>query len=78
MCSTSGGCPSGPGPGKNGFDLSNSLIPVDEILSDGPLRDGIPSINDPKFESAANYFPLQELSGLPGILSIRKKIFEAD
>ncbi|WP_417530741.1 DUF3179 domain-containing protein [Marinobacter lipolyticus] len=35
---------------KNGFDLSESLIPVDEILHGGPPRDGIPSIDDPKFE----------------------------
>lgn len=35
---------------KNGFDLSESLIPVDEILRGGPPRDGIPSIDDPKFE----------------------------
>lgn len=37
---------------KNGFDLAGALIPVDEILSGGPPRDGIPAINEPKFESA--------------------------
>ena len=37
---------------KNGFDLTGALIPVDEILSGGPPRDGIPAINEPKFESA--------------------------
>lgn len=36
----------------NGFDLSNSLIRKDEILSGGPPRDGIPAILDPRFESA--------------------------
>lgn len=35
---------------KNGFDLSNSLIPVDEIESGGPPRDGIPALVNPKFE----------------------------
>ncbi|WP_375177184.1 DUF3179 domain-containing protein [Marinobacter mobilis] len=38
---------------KNGFDLSNALIPVDQILSGGPPRDGIPSIDQPRFEPAA-------------------------
>jgi Protein of unknown function (DUF3179) len=38
---------------RNGFDLTDALIPVDEILSGGPPRDGIPAINDPKFESAS-------------------------
>jgi len=33
----------------NGFDLSNSTIPVNKILSGGPPRDGIPSLDDPKF-----------------------------
>jgi hypothetical protein len=35
----------------NGFDISKSLIPKDEILSGGPPRDGIPAILKPKFES---------------------------
>ncbi len=34
---------------KNGFDLTNSLIPVDEILSGGPPRDGIPAIDKPSY-----------------------------
>jgi hypothetical protein len=34
---------------KNGFDLSNSIISEDKILSGGPSKDGIPSINNPKF-----------------------------
>lgn len=39
-------------PVKNGFDLENSIIPIDEILSGGPPRDGIPSIDTPKFIDA--------------------------
>ncbi|HKY60832.1 MAG TPA: DUF3179 domain-containing protein [Gemmatimonadota bacterium] len=35
---------------KNGFDLSGALVPVDEILSGGPPRDGIPALTDPPFE----------------------------
>jgi hypothetical protein len=38
---------------NNGFDLSNSSIPEQEIHSGGPPRDGIPSIDRPKFVSAA-------------------------
>lgn len=34
---------------KNGFELDDPLIPVDEIVSGGPPRDGIPAINEPKF-----------------------------
>jgi hypothetical protein len=33
----------------NGFDISNAIIPKNEILSGGPPRDGIPSIDSPKF-----------------------------
>ena len=39
-------------PLKNGFDLANSTIPVAKILSGGPPRDGIPSIDKPVFLSA--------------------------
>ncbi len=38
---------------KNGFDLSNSSIPVEDIKSGGPPKDGIPAIDNPKFLSAA-------------------------
>ncbi len=40
--------PPGRGP-FNGFDVSNAAIPTSEILSGGPGRDGIPSIDKPKF-----------------------------
>jgi len=36
----------------NGFDLKGALIPVDEIRRGGPPRDGIPSVDDPKFTTA--------------------------
>ncbi len=35
----------------NGFDLSNALVPAEEILPGGPPRDGIPALTDPPFES---------------------------
>lgn len=36
----------------NGFDISKSLIPKEEILSGGPPKDGIPAIQEPNFETA--------------------------
>ncbi|WP_261842767.1 DUF3179 domain-containing protein [Aliamphritea ceti] len=37
----------------NGFDLSDSLLDARQILSGGPSRDGIPSIDNPRFIRAA-------------------------
>jgi len=39
-------------PAKNGFDLSNTIIPWNEILPGGPPRDGIPSIDQPHLVAA--------------------------
>jgi hypothetical protein len=39
--------------GPNGFDLRHATIPLDEILRGGPPRDGIPSIDAPRFEPVA-------------------------
>ncbi len=39
---------------KNGFDLTDTLVPVDEIHWGGVQRDGIPSINQPKFVAASD------------------------
>ncbi len=36
-------------PQKNGFDLSDALIPVRAIESGGPGRDGIPALDKPRF-----------------------------
>lgn len=35
----------------NGFDLTNTSIPKELILPGGPPRDGIPSIDSPKFDA---------------------------
>lgn len=43
----------GQGRSLNGFDLSDPLVPVDEILHGGPPRDGIPAIDHPRFIPAA-------------------------
>jgi hypothetical protein len=40
-------------PRRNGFRLQNPQIPVPEIISGGPPRDGIPAILDPVFVSQA-------------------------
>ena len=39
---------------KNGFNLTGALIPEDEIHSGGPPRDGIPSIDKPRFVKPAD------------------------
>ncbi len=33
---------------SNGFDLSNSILPANEIRHGGPPRDGIPALSDPE------------------------------
>jgi len=37
----------------NGFDLAGSLVPAEQIHPGGPPRDGIPSIDRPRFVAAA-------------------------
>lgn len=37
------------GESKNGFNLTDALVPVSEIQSGGPPRDGIPAIDRPRF-----------------------------
>ncbi len=36
----------------NGFDVSNSTVPLNEIHRGGPPRDGIPALTDPEFIAA--------------------------
>jgi len=38
----------------NGFDLTDTSIPANEIFHGGPQRDGIPSIDSPKFLSSGS------------------------
>lgn len=51
---------------KNGFDLSNALIPSNEILQGGPPKDGIPSIDNPIFVSPtkSNIYHTDRVLGL--------------
>jgi hypothetical protein len=39
---------------SNGFDLSNSILPREQILHGGPPRDGIPALSNPKLISPAS------------------------
>lgn len=51
----------------NGFDLSNTSIPVDQILSGGPPRDGIPSIDHPEFKGVDRYREFSNQSEVLGV-----------
>ncbi|NNL85618.1 MAG: DUF3179 domain-containing protein, partial [Myxococcales bacterium] len=42
---------------ENGFDLSPSSIPVDQILRGGPPRDGIPALVDPEVSADPTTWP---------------------
>ena len=44
---------------KNGFDLTGSLLPAQEIQLGGPPRDGIPALDRPAFVPAATVDYLQ-------------------
>lgn len=52
---------------KNGFDLSNASIPVDEILAGGPPKDGIPALSDPELIDALDATYLQPNDRILGI-----------
>lgn len=52
---------------SNGFDLSNSSLPPEQIFSGGPPRDGIPAISDPRLiaAGAADYLkPTDRVVGI--------------
>ncbi len=51
----------------NGFDLSNSTLPREQILHGGPPRDGIPALSDPKLIAADKADYLQPTSRVVGI-----------
>lgn len=51
----------------NGFDVSTATIPRDEIQSGGPPRDGIPSIDKPKFVPASAASFLQDNDDIVGL-----------
>ena len=52
---------------RNGFSIEDPLITLEEILGGGPPRDGIPSIDSPKFILVAEadwLFPARRIIGL--------------
>jgi hypothetical protein len=53
--------------GPNGFDLSQHSVPLEDILSGGPPRDGIPAIKHPHFVSVDDATFLQENDRILGI-----------
>jgi len=52
---------------SNGFDLSNTILPREEILHGGPPRDGIPALSDPKLIAAAKADYLEPTDRVVGI-----------
>ncbi len=40
------------GPGQEPFDVTRHNVPIGEIQSGGPVKDGIPALTDPRFVSA--------------------------
>jgi len=51
----------------NGFRLDDALIPVKEIKSGGPPRDGIPSLDYPEFVAAGDATYLKDRDRVLGI-----------
>lgn len=51
----------------NGFDVSDAIIPVRDIESGGPPRDGIPAINAPSFVAAEDAQFLEPDSRILGV-----------
>jgi hypothetical protein len=52
---------------NNGFDLSGSLVPGEEVHLGGPSRDGIPAIDRPRFVSARDADFLDENDPVLGL-----------
>ncbi|GAA4451473.1 DUF3179 domain-containing protein [Novipirellula rosea] len=58
--------------GGTGFDLSQATIPVREIQSGGPPKDGIPALSNPKLVSAAEASYLGPSDRVVGVVSGRE------
>lgn len=56
------------GADRNGFELDNALVPVEDIHAGGPVRDGIPSIDRPRFVSARDADVLRGHDDVLGIV----------
>ena len=53
---------------KNGFELSEALIPEDEIRKGGPPRDGIAAIHNPEFLSTKEASYLKDNERVLGVV----------
>ena len=53
--------------GSNGFDISETSIPADQIFHGGPPKDGIPAIDKPKFVGAKEDTFLQDEDRIMGM-----------
>lgn len=51
----------------NGFDLSNSILPVNQIFHGGPPRDGIPALSNPEIISPSEASYLRPADRVVGI-----------
>lgn len=51
----------------NGFELDDALIPINQIFSGGPAKDGIPSIDFPKFVKARDQSWMKDADRVLGI-----------
>jgi hypothetical protein len=51
----------------NGFDLQGATIPVEEVFKGGPPKDGIPSIDNPRFVKPASSTQLDDSDLVLGI-----------
>lgn len=49
------------------FPLDNAIVPVDEILSGGPPKDGIPALLNPTFEPSNKASFLQKNDKVIGV-----------
>lgn len=52
----------------NGFELDNAVIPQEQILSGGPEKDGIPSIDNPEFLRAEQVDYLEDNDRVIGVV----------
>ena len=52
---------------KNNFDLQDALIPIEQVLSGGPVKDGIPAIDKPVFITVNNSDFLHNESAVLGV-----------
>lgn len=56
---------------NNGFDLSSTSIPAEQIFNGGPPKDGIPAIDEPRFLPANKAHALKPDDQVLGVLTPR-------